>query len=1002
MRLIQSVKERIMRNGLPDGYTRLEYLESTGTQYIDTNYAFTDDFSWEIDFNGIDKGKTIFGGRTSSTRTALLYQKAAAQGVETTCPINAMTGDQTPFQLADLSSGRHKVKMSVASNKGSVWVDGAQVYNNQSFSGSYISGVTQALFADNFGSGDIREHASSKVYAAKMWQGNSLVRDFVPALDPSNKPCMYDLITKQPYYNLGEGDDFSIGKKLYPVEYIQSTGTQYINTSYKPNNTTRLRMKLEITKVSDTVAIFGARNYSTALSKGFYLYEVYNPYDSNYRLQFGYGSSSANVLIGDSSLDGVLNIDFNKNVASVNNEILNTFESSTFTASSTLLLFNCHTGADGTDLDTRYGTAKIYYCQIWDNDILIGDLIPVRDENNVGYMLNLLTNTLYGNSGTGSFLIGEDTPLIRNVSKPRLIQQSNRELPKGFQEVEYLESSGTQWIDTGVTIDTATDEVELYYQLLDGTVYKWIFGEHDNNARFGLGSGDGADKKNVAYGSTTAKKADSYFYTKEHCFIANSDGVYIDGTKMANYSSFSSTSTIYLFSLNLNATNYSTYTRIWAYRHKRNGVLIRDLVPYLDASGRPCMWDKVTRQPFYNLGTGEFTYGRKIIPVEYLESTGTQYIDIGVKGKNNTSFDYDVIFTQIDSNAQCVGGVYEVGNSVYFGLVRANGNLAYHYDGTASPVVVMETTVANTKYHIEGVMNTGEQYIKVNGTKGGAGTISGTFTSTDNMWLFANNSVSPVYSCIKLYYFKLYDNGTLIRDYIPAIDENNVPYMFDKVTHSVFLNAGTGTFIYGSVLAPKTETVRFVPIIRHLPISYLESTGTQWIDTGIIGNVNTKIDVLFSKVNISDSNIRGIIGARGSTVNTNNISVVYAGGGLSLDFNNSNYSTYRYPDTNSESNIKYRAVVDKNARTLYREGVLHGSNTNVCTDTISTTSMWMFGLENYYLATAKIYYAKIWDNDVLVRDFIPVLKLPEMIPCLYDKVNKVYYYSESADPFLYS
>lgn len=191
----------------------VKYLESAGTQYINTGHAFTDNFAWEIDFEGLTKGATLFGGRTSSTRTALLYQKATAQGVETTCPIDGMTGDQTPFQLADLSSNRHKVKMSVASNKGSVWVDDVQVYNEQSFTGTYISGTTQALFADNFGS-SVSEYTSSKVYALKMWQGSNLVRDFIPCYKDGSLG-MWDKANEVFYQNSGTGT-FTTGKIVEP------------------------------------------------------------------------------------------------------------------------------------------------------------------------------------------------------------------------------------------------------------------------------------------------------------------------------------------------------------------------------------------------------------------------------------------------------------------------------------------------------------------------------------------------------------------------------------------------------------------------------------------------------------------------------------------------------------------------------------------------------------------------------------------------------------------
>lgn len=197
----------VLEKELP--YTPLSYLESTGTQYIDTNYAFKDNFAWEITFEGITDSATLFGGRTSSVRTAILFQLDSPKS--TVCPIAGLNGTTTPFKFSDLSTGKHTVKLSIASNKGSAWVDGTQLYNNESFTGSYISGITQALFADKYNDGSFKELTSSKVYSLKMWQNGELVRDFIPVLDTNDKPCMYDKVNDKYYYNSGTGN-FLIGK----------------------------------------------------------------------------------------------------------------------------------------------------------------------------------------------------------------------------------------------------------------------------------------------------------------------------------------------------------------------------------------------------------------------------------------------------------------------------------------------------------------------------------------------------------------------------------------------------------------------------------------------------------------------------------------------------------------------------------------------------------------------------------------------------------------------
>ena len=49
--------------------------------------------------------------------------------------------------------------------------------------------------------------------------------------------------------------------------------------------------------------------------------------------------------------------------------------------------------------------------------------------------------------------------------------------------------------------------------------------------------------------------------------------------------------------------------RLYSFKISQNLKVTRDLVPVLDASGVPCMYDKVSHKTFYNQGTGEFLYG---------------------------------------------------------------------------------------------------------------------------------------------------------------------------------------------------------------------------------------------------------------------------------------------------------------------------------------------------------------------------------------------------------
>lgn len=46
-------------------------------------------------------------------------------------------------------------------------------------------------------------------------------------------------------------------------------------------------------------------------------------------------------------------------------------------------------------------------------------------------------------------------------------------------------------------------------------------------------------------------------------------------------------------------------------------------------------------------------------------------------------------------------------------------------------------------------------------------------------------------------YCKIWDNGTLVRDFVPVLDNNNDPCLYDKVNKELYYSLGTGTISYG-------------------------------------------------------------------------------------------------------------------------------------------------------------------------------------------------------------
>ena len=109
--------------------------------------------------------------------------------------------------------------------------------------------------------------------------------------------------------------------------------------------------------------------------------------------------------------------------------------------------------------------------------------------------------------------------------------------------------------------------------------------------------------------------------------------------------------------------------------------------------------------------------------------------------------------------------------------------------------------------HVHVVINTWYDIIAshasatINGVSFGRDYNSGSpvnFTTTHNLYMFAfGRKGSPIiFGKSRIAYCKVYDNGTLLRDFIP-VRVGNVGYMYDKVSGQLFGNSGTGSFILG-------------------------------------------------------------------------------------------------------------------------------------------------------------------------------------------------------------
>ena len=179
------------------------------------------------------------------------------------------------------------------------------------------------------------------------------------------------------------------------VEYIESTGTQYIDTGFTPNNKTRMLLDFQYTSLGvDRGRIAGTRYDS--LSQGFYL-GLYNG-------TYWYAAYNIGSFVGTHANTQRHIFDLNQDKAYLDDVLVMQFDPVEFTGYGNIYLFSW--SAPIIDYNSY---AKIYNCKIWDNNMLVRDFIPCyRKFDGVKGMFDLVNNKFYENAGTGTFLKGEN------------------------------------------------------------------------------------------------------------------------------------------------------------------------------------------------------------------------------------------------------------------------------------------------------------------------------------------------------------------------------------------------------------------------------------------------------------------------------------------------------------------------------------------------------------------------------------------------------------------
>ena len=235
----------------------------------------------------------------------------------------------------------------------------------------------------------------------------------------------------------------------------------------------------------------------------------------------------------------------------------------------------------------------------------------------------------------------------------------------------------------------------------------------------------------------------------------------------------------------------------------------------------------------------------------YIETTGGQYIDTGYVANLNTAV--EVTFQTNTVNKWLFGSRTSGG---------ASNTYAVHVSSMNSIWFQMANDSSSTQFSVSNFANK-QSTITVNKD---AAYLNGAQIGTVGRTAFGDNSLSLYLGVInangsgtdrpfvgKIYSMRIWDNGELVRFFVPARDKDGNIGFYDLVTHQMFLNAGSGNFAYGHSInyianggtiaanAPKTFVLGDLPIALPVPTRAGYEFGGWFLSSDFSGAAQTTI-----------------------------------------------------------------------------------------------------------------------------------------------------------------
>lgn len=373
------------------------------------------------------------------------------------------------------------------------------------------------------------------------------------------------------------------------------------------------------------------------------------------------------------------------------------------------------------------------------------------------------------------------------------------------------------------------------------------------------------------------------------------------------------------------------------------------------------------KKSFYvsNLISGTMDY---TIDFWYYQSGGGNGVLFSHGGSNNTS-----------------GGVYSIGN-----------NFANWYAGDYR---IQSTFTNSTWKHFACVRKSGTTKFYINGNQVGSTTYNPSFSNSNERFGW-NDSLSSEYFDGYVQELRVCNVAAWDGNFTPPTE----PYLEYSISSTVAPSGsgvvnGLGKYGYGS-----NATITAVPNSNYLfkdwllkgytQLDYIESAGTQYINSGVVPNINTKYEVCYQRNQSGNYTIFG----GGNNYNDNYIALYHDAG--------RNCVALRFGTSGTEQDLYPLSMSAKiNSSISGTKFIVDGTEQDIVDYTAINTAypIYIFcfnraGVTGEF-SSIRLYYLKFYDGSNLIRDFIPVIRHSDGAIGLLDLVNLKFYGNSGTGTF---